>query len=170
MLLMFVESDRKAPTSTGPAIWKEREKWHLPALSSPGTCTPGTSPSALKLDSKSPSYKIQAFLNCCSVCVGLRASEPFKRRVSHCPLDLPNISLLSFKARHHGNFLFGADAIGCRAQREAWAPHSSEGNPMVVIFFWLWVTVLGMWVLMRSHLFSSSASQCDHVYIYTLSC
>ena len=167
MLLMFMESDSKAPTSTGPAIWRERKKMAPTSTFIPWYMYPCTSPSALKLDSKSPSYKIQAFLNCCSVCVGLRASEPFKRRVSHCTLDLPNISLLSFKARHHGNFISGADAIGYRAQREAWAPHSSEGNPMVVIFFWLWVTILGMWVLMRSHLFSSSASQCDHVYIYT---
>ena len=41
VLLMFTDSDRKAPTSTGPARRKERKKKrHLPALSSPGTCTP----------------------------------------------------------------------------------------------------------------------------------
>ena len=98
--------------------------------------------------------------------MGLRTSEPFKSRVSYCPLDLPNTSLLAFKARHHGNFLSGADATGCRAQCETWAPHSSGGNPTVVIFFWLLVTVLGMWVLVRTHLFSSSASQCGYIYIY----
>lgn len=35
VLLMFMESDRKSPTSTRRAIWKERKKMaHLPALSS----------------------------------------------------------------------------------------------------------------------------------------
>ena len=165
---MFTESDRKAPTSTGPARQKERKKkWHLPALSSPGTCTPGTSPGALKLDNKSPSHKIQPCLNCCSVCMGLRASKSFKTTVSHCPLDLPNTSLLAFKTRHHGNFLSGADATGCGAQCETWAPHSSGGNPTVVIFFCLLVTVLGMWVLMRTHLFSSSAFPLN-IYIYNI--
>ena len=63
VLLMFTDSDRKAPTSTGPARRERKKKWHLPALSSPGTRTPGTSSSALKLDNKSPSHKIQSCLN-----------------------------------------------------------------------------------------------------------